>query len=308
MLSFKSLLEPDLLVDPLEMARKLRLSFLLGTMVPRPYHCQVNKQVYEYEGHKAEAYWINHHAGKEQRNTDQIVIYLHGGAYVRGDINGFSGLECHLSRLFNMSLLHLEYRLVPEHPLPAAVDDTLALYRALLHDGISSSRLIIMGDSAGGGLTLLTVQALLDRHLPIPRAVITMSPWTDLSLSGESYKRNRLTDVMLRLEYISWSVERALGPNHAQLVRYSSFHSPLFGSFQGFPPMYITVGTAELLEDDSRQVADKAQNAGVDVTLEVGLYMMHVHPIFFSFCPEARNTLDNIRQWVEAKFQGEINT
>ncbi|CAF3552561.1 unnamed protein product [Rotaria sp. Silwood1] len=82
-----------------------------------------------------------------------------------------------------MSLLHLEYRLVPEHPLPAAVDDALALYRALLRNGISSSRLIIMGDSAGGGLTLLTVQALLDRNLPIPRAVITISPWTDLSLS-----------------------------------------------------------------------------------------------------------------------------
>ncbi|CAF4649995.1 unnamed protein product [Rotaria sp. Silwood1] len=205
-----------------------------------------------------------------------------------------------------MSLLHLEYRLVPEHPLPAAVDDALALYRALLRNGISSSRLIIMGDSAGGGLTLLTVQALLDRNLPIPRAVITISPWTDLSLSGESYERNRLTDVMLRLESLSWSVERALGSNHAQVARDSPVHSPLFGSFEGFPPMYITVGTAELLEDDSRHVAAKAQNAGVDVTLEVGLHMVHVYPILFSYCPEARNTLDNIRQWVEAKFQGEI--
>ncbi|CAF1206959.1 unnamed protein product [Rotaria sordida] len=90
-----------------------------------------------------------------------------------------------------MSLLHLEYRLAPEHPLPAAVDDTLAFYRALLRDGISSSRLIIMGDSAGGGLTLLTVQALLARHLPIPRAIITMSPWTDFSSSA----RNTLDNI-----------------------------------------------------------------------------------------------------------------
>ncbi|CAF1400185.1 unnamed protein product [Rotaria sordida] len=127
-----------------------------------------------------------------------------------GDVDAYSGFECHLSRLFNVSLLHLEYRLVPEHPLPAAVDDTLVLYQALLRDGISSSRLLIMGDSAGGGLTLLTVQALLARHLPIPHAVICVSPWADFSSSGESYIRNRLTDVMLHLEGISWGIERVL--------------------------------------------------------------------------------------------------
>jgi monoterpene epsilon-lactone hydrolase len=206
-----------------------------------------------------------------------------------------------------MSLLHVEYRLVPEHPLPAALDDALALYRALLHDGISSSRLIIMGDSAGGGLTLLTVQALLAGHEPIPRAIIVMSPWADLSSSGESYTRNRLTDVMIPFDTVNWGIERALGPDHTQIARDNPYHSPLFGSFHGFPPMYITVGTAELVEDDSRQVANKAQNAGVDVTLDVGLHMMHVHPVGFLYYPEARKTLENIRQWIETVFQQEIN-
>jgi monoterpene epsilon-lactone hydrolase len=220
-------------------------------------------------------------------------------------LSGYAGFECHLSHLFNTSVLHLEYRLVPEHPLPAAVDDALALYRALLRDGISSSRIIIMGDSAGGGLTLLTVQDLLARHLPIPRAVVTMSPWADFSSSGQSYTRNRLTDVMIRFESLSWGIELVLGPDHTRKARDDPLHSPLFGSFKGFPPMYITVGTAELLEDDSRQVADKAQKAGVDVTLEEGLHLMHVHPIFFSYYPEARKTLDSIRQWVETVFQRE---
>ena len=202
-----------------------------------------------------------------------------------------------------MTLLHLEYRLVPEHPLPAAVDDALTLYRALLRDGVPSSRLAIMGDSAGGGLTLLTVQALLDRNLPIPRAIIPMSPWADFSSSGKSYTRNQLTDLMIRIESLMWSREQILGPNHAEASRENSLYSPLFGSFKGFPPMYVTVGTAELLEDDARQVADKAKREGVDVTLELGQHLMHVHPLFFTFYPEARDTLNNILQWLEPKFQ-----
>ena len=208
-----------------------------------------------------------------------------------------------MSRLFNVTLLHLEYRLVPEHPLPAAVDDALTLYRALLRDGVPSSRLVIMGDSAGGGLTLLTVQALLARNLPIPRAIIPMSPWADFSSSGKSYTRNQLTDLMIRAESLMWSREQILGPNHAEVSRENALYSPLFGSFKGFPPMYVTVGTAELLEDDSRQVADKAKREGVDVTLELGQHLMHVYPLFFTYYPEARDTLNSIVQWLEKKFQ-----
>ena len=126
-----------------------------------------------------------------------------------------------------------------------------------------------------------------------------MSPWADLSASSESYSRNRLTDVMIPYESISWGIEQALGPDHSQLARDNPSYSPLFGSFEGFPPMYITVGTAELVEDDSKQITEKAKKAGVDVTLEVGLHMMHVHPLFYAYYPEARSTLDNIRQWLE---------
>lgn len=214
----------------------------------------------------------------------------------------YSGFECHLSKIFNFTVIHLEYRLVPEHPLPAAIDDAFTLYRALLRDGIQGSQIVIMGDSAGGGLTLLTVQALLARQLPIPRAAITLSPWADFTASGESYTRNRLTDAMIEVESLGWGIERVFGPNHEKIARDDPAYSPLHGSFKGFPPLYITVGTAEILEDDSRQVADKARAEGVDVILEAGQNLMHVHPLFFPFFPEARDTLENMRQWLQLKF------
>lgn len=211
---------------------------------------------------------------------------------------GHSGFECHLSQLFNLTILHLEYRLCPEHLLSAAVEDSVILYRALLRENISPSQLMMMGDSSGGGLALLAVQALITHQLPVPRGVIGLSSWTDLTLSGESHIRNRHTDIMPRFDE-NWLMEQILGFNQSQLSRNSSVFSPLFGSFEGFPPMYINVGTAETSEDDSRRVLKKAQEAGADVTFEEGLHMMHVYPMFFTYFPEARHTLDNINKWLQ---------
>jgi acetyl esterase/lipase len=198
-----------------------------------------------------------------------------------------------------MSILHVEYRLSPEHPLPAAVEDAIAIYRALLHHNISPSQLMFMGDSAGGGLALLTIQALITHQLPVPRGVVVLSPWADVSSSGESHTRNRHTDVMLSSYNSEMIIVQILGPNHPELSPNSSTFSPLFGSFEGFPPMYINVGTAEVLEDDARRVFEKAQNAGVDVTFEEGLHLMHAYPVFFPYYPEARKTLDSINKWIQ---------
>jgi acetyl esterase/lipase len=201
-----------------------------------------------------------------------------------------------------MSVLHVEYRLCPEHPFPAAVDDTIALYRALLRHNISSSQILIMGDSAGGGLALLIIQALVTHQLPVPRGVIILSPWADLSMSSESYTRNKNVDVMLFIEGMKWAAAQVLGPNRSEVSLYDPLISPIFGSFEGFPPMYINVGTTELIEDEARQVFKKAQEAGVDVTFEAGLHMMHVYPLFFAYYPEARNTLNNINKWIQTIF------
>lgn len=198
-----------------------------------------------------------------------------------------------------MTILHVEYRLIPEHPLPAAVDDAIALYIALLRRNISPSQIIFMGDSAGGGLALLTIQSLLARHLPVPQAIVLLSPWTDLSITGESYTRNEHIDAMLRTAYMKWITQHLFHFNHSQLTVYDARVSPMFGSFHGFPPMYINVGTAEILEDDAKGIAQKAAEAGVDVTYEEGLHLMHVYPLFFPFYPEARQTLFNIHQWIQ---------
>ena len=214
----------------------------------------------------------------------------------------YSRLECHLSQLFNITILRVEYRLCPEHLLPAAVEDTVAIYRALLREHISPSQMMIMGDSAGGGLSLLTIQALIAHQLPVPRGVIVLSPWTDLTLSGESYTHNQDIDVMLSTTDTKWLTVHLLGSNKAQLSLKDPLVSPLFGSFKGFPPLYINVGTAEILEDDSRSLFKKAQEEGVDVTFEAGLHLMHVYPIFFSYFPEAENTLNNINKWIQTIF------
>jgi monoterpene epsilon-lactone hydrolase len=215
---------------------------------------------------------------------------------------GYSGFECHISQLFNLSVLHIEYRLCPEHPVPAAVEDGVALYHALLNENISSSQLLFMGDSAGGGLSLLTIQALMAHQLPLPRGVIVLSPWTDLSASGESYKRNRQLDVMFRntKEDDGATVKLMLGSS--QLPPDNPIYSPLFGSFEGFPPMYVTVGTAEILEDDSRGIVKKAEEAGINVTFEIGLHLMHVYPLFFPYYPEARTSLNNMNKWIQTLF------
>ncbi len=154
----------------------------------------------------------------------------------------------------------MEYRLAPEHPLPSAVDDATALYKSLIKDKCSPSKIIIMGDSAGGGLSLLIIQNLISNKLPIPRGVVVLSPWTDLSSSGQSYIRNRLSDVLLRHESLKWGVKQILGHNHQQRYLNDSLFSPLFGSFKGFPSMYITVGTSEILEDDSQELVDKVKH------------------------------------------------
>jgi acetyl esterase/lipase len=197
----------------------------------------------------------------------------------------------------------VEYHLIPEYPLPTAVDATVAIYRALLSNNVSPSQLLIMGDSAGGGLALLTIQALIAHQLPVPNGVIVLSPWTDLSMSGESYTPNEKIDVIQNTDNARWATSQLLGPNHSQLTLNHSLLSPLFGSFEGFPPMYVTVGTAEILEDDSKGVVKKAQEVGVDVTFEEGLHLMHVYPVFFSYFPEARNTLDNISKWIQTIFR-----
>jgi len=209
----------------------------------------------------------------------------------------YAGIECHLSRLFNLVVLHIEYRLSPEHAAPAAVQDSLTVYRALLNK--NSFQFIFMGDSAGGGLALLTIQSIIQQKLSVPIGVIVLSPWADLSLSADSFTRNALTELQFSRDDFKWLVKQILGSNSSQLSANNSIFSALFGSFEGFPPTYVNVGTAEVLEDDARAVVTKAEQSGVNVTFEIGLHMLHVYPIYFLYYPEARQALDHIHHWIK---------
>lgn len=202
-----------------------------------------------------------------------------------------------------MTLLHVEYRLSPEHSLPAAVEDTIALYRSLLQQNYSSSQIFFMGDSAGGGLALLTIQSIIAEQLDVPHGAIVLSPWTDLSASGESYQRNRAKDVMFTNsdQNDDSLIRLLLGANPSNWTAAHPRLSPLFGSFNGFPPLFIAVGTAEVLEDDARRVWKKAEADRVEVTFEEGEHLMHVYPLFYPYFPEARRTLNNIRRWIEQR-------
>lgn len=158
-----------------------------------------------------------------------------------------------------------------------------------------------MGDSAGGAFAMLTVQSLISQGLDVPRGIVAFSPWTDLSASGESYRRNKHKDVMFTdsNENDDSMLTLFLGSNPLNLTANHPMISPLFGSFKGFPPMFITVGTAELFEDDSSRILIKAQNENVDITYEAGKHLMHIYPLFYQFFPEARQTLMKLDQWLK---------
>ncbi|UJR07351.1 hypothetical protein I4U23_011637 [Adineta vaga] len=292
--------EYDPLADAITLLKDMRSKSVMSDMIPKSSQCRIIKDTFEYDRHTVDTYWIDYPVRSFQKNSDKLFIYLHGGGYLIGDIHSYSGFECELSRMFNESFLHVEYRLSPEHSVPAAVNDTIAVYQILLRQGISPSQIIIIGDSAGGGLALLTIQTLVTQQLQIPSGVIVLSPWSDLTASGESFIHNIEIDLLFTHDDVRWVTAQVLANNQSP---HNPHYSPLFGSFKGFPPMYITVGTAELLYDDSKRVFQKAQEANMNVIFEEGLHMIHIYPLFFSFFPEAQNTLNNINQWIQIHFQ-----
>jgi len=301
--------ESDLLIN----VQTYRKSFPLGYVIPKPSKCRVTKKEYSSNNHVVDGYWVNWEGREEETIRSEIIIlYFHGGGYIAGDIHTYSGWECHLSQLFNYSVLHIEYRQLPEFPLTAAVHDAVALYEALLEqDPTNHQRIIGMGDSAGGGLLLLTVQALINKTIPVPRLVVSISPWADLAYSGESYTKNKDIDQMINHTELEWVVAHIIGENKmteaSKIQAKNPIYSPAYGSFDKFPPMYLTVGSAELLASDSLLVYEKALAASVDVELEIGEHLMHTYPLFHLYFPEARQTLKNIHKWVVDKSKTFIN-
>jgi monoterpene epsilon-lactone hydrolase len=228
---------------------------------------------------------------------DRVILYLHGGGYTMGSINSHRAMIARIARASNARALAIDYRLGPEHPFPAAIEDVVAAYRWLLAQHYSPTRIVFAGDSAGGGLTLAALLALRDMGEPLPAAAVPISPWTDLEGTGASVKSKATRDPMVQMESLTSSAKAYLGE---QDVR-NPLASPLYGDYRGLPPMLIQVGEAEILLDDATRVAERAKSAGVEVELEVWDEMIHVWHVFAKLLPEGQQAIDKIGTFVIAR-------
>jgi monoterpene epsilon-lactone hydrolase len=226
--------------------------------------------------------------------AERVICYLHGGGYVIGSINTHRELASRLSRAASARVLILDYRLAPENPFPAAVDDSIAAYHWLLSVGVDPARLVIAGESAGGGLTVATLVALRDAGESLPAAGICLSPWVDLECMGESIVTKAEIDPVINKDHILMMSKAYLGDTDPC----TPLASPLYADLTGLPPLLIQVGTAECLFDDAMRLADHARAAGVDVTLEPWDDMIHMWHFFAAMLPEGQQAIDRIGEFV----------
>lgn len=223
----------------------------------------------------------------------KVLLYIHGGGYVTGGLEyarGFAGL---LASETGQRVTAIAYRLAPENPFPAALDDVFFAYEYLLRS-YAPENISLIGESAGGGLILALCHRLKAEGLPLPNKLVPISPWTDLTLGGKSYRSNRKNDPSLTIEEIEGYVN-AYNPAKAD----SPYVSPLFGDFEGFPPCRIYAGGHELLRDDALRVYDKMAAAGVDCSITVSEGMWHAYVLYPT--PESSSAMDEIRAFLSSE-------
>jgi acetyl esterase/lipase len=237
----------------------------------------------------------------EHEQAGQVIFYTHGGGYVSGSCSDHRSLVARVAKESGVRTLLFEYRLAPEHPYPAALEDTLTAYRWLLSQEIAPANILIMGESAGGGLCLAALLAIRDQGLPLPSAGIALSPWTDLKLTGDSYRTK--AKVCMSPEGMSRVCTKYYaGENDPGLP----WISPLYGDLHGLPPLLIYVGEYETLLDDSTRFAAKAEADAVDVTLRVGETMVHCYPLLAPLFPEATHALAEIGRFIKTHIGKEV--
>jgi epsilon-lactone hydrolase len=229
-----------------------------------------------------------------------VVLYLHGGVYVMGDAALAADLASQVGRRTRATVISVDYRLAPEHPYPAAVDDALAAYEALLDNGTAPSDIAFAGESAGGGLAIATLVNARDHGLPLPAAAFVMSPYADLTLAGTTMETKRGADPLLSRENLQ-----------ARVSDYTSGHdaaagliSPVFADLSGLPPLIIQAGTHEVLLDDAVRLARQAATADVQVTLDITPGVPHVFQAYYPILEEAAAALDRAGQLLSAHLAG----
>lgn len=228
-------------------------------------------------------------------DTDRVVILFHAGGLVMGTAQGYRSCGAYLSAATGARVLLVDFRLAPESPFPAQLDDALASYRWVLAQGTSPGSVVIAGDSAGGGLAMSTLLALRDSGAPLPAAGLAVSPLADWTASGDSMTTNADSDPLLP------------GPGMVLMLRpmlvgddevTNPYVSAVFGDYRGLPPLLVLAGSIEVLRDDGKRIVEAAQRAGVDAEFVEGEAMVHIWPVFADRLPEAREALDRIGAFV----------
>jgi len=219
--------------------------------------------------------------------SERVILYLHGGGYTAGSLKSHRHMVAQAGREAKARTMALEYRLAPEHPFPAAVEDAVAGYRFLLSRGFSPNRIAVAGDSAGGGLTVALLVSLRDAGLPLPACAWCISPWVDLEGTGASMTAKATVDPMVQQGYLIELAEAYLDGVNPR----TPLAAPLYADLKGLPPMLIQVGSAETLLDDAVRLAGAAGSADVRVRLEVWPDMIHVWQLFYQQVAAGRRAL-----------------
>lgn len=233
-------------------------------------------------------------ADSEGGSADRVLLYLHGGGYVIGAARYYRNFTGHLAKAVGCRVLNLDYRLAPEHPHPAPVEDTVQAFRWLESEGFSAGHIAIAGDSAGGSLAIATMLSLRDQDLSQPVAGVPISPWADMEALGASMQTNADNDVMVSVEMLNAMAAMFLAGGDAK----DPLAAPIYGDYLGLAPLYIQVGGDEVLLDDTYRIVTKAQEVGVDVRSEVFPEMQHVFQIAAGRLPEADDAVAKIASFL----------
>lgn len=227
------------------------------------------------------------------------ILYLHGGGYVVGSSKSHNKLAAQIGHAAQAQVWLPEYRLAPEHPSPAAIEDAIAVYKALLAQGQDPKKLVFVGDSAGGGLSLSTAIAIRDAGLPLPAALVLLSPWVDLSLSGNSMKTRTAQDAMLSENWLAWCAKNYCGQKSVT----DSTCSPLYADLTGLPPVLIHVGSEEVLLDDAKRLAEQAEKYGIPTNFRIYDQVGHVFQFHAGILKESNDSIERIGQFIDKHTQ-----
>ena len=228
-------------------------------------------------------------------DTSKVLLYTHGGGFAVGSASSHRKLAGHVAKALGVTALVLDYRRAPEHPHPAQVEDGVAAFTALVERGIAPADITTIGDSAGGNLAVAIPLALRDQGKPLPGRVIAFSPWLDMENAGETLVSNAATDALVNVQLLEGMIAGVLAGG--AIDPKTPLANPLYADLTGLPKLYINAGSLETLADNATRLADKAEAAGVDVTLSVVEGMQHVFPFLAGNAPEADDEIAAIAKW-----------